>query len=80
VRRTSLLLEVGTLLERAAPLNVCCANKFLQQILGVKNLSDVAGQDDLRLIDAVEQDFAGFDLTKKHRVQRAGSVRMSTHE
>lgn len=74
MRRASLILEVRTLLERAAPLNVRCSNEFGQQVVGVKNPLDVACQDDLWLIDVVEKEFAGIDLTEKHGVQRAGSV------
>src|SRR5262245_64184391 len=53
-RGTPDILEAWPLAKHAPPLHIGCTNQLLQTILGVEDLSDVAGQRDKRPIKGVE--------------------------
>jgi hypothetical protein len=63
VSRRALCLEVGPLTHHASPFDVGIANEFFQEVVLGEDPSAVAGRDDQRLIEVVEQEFAALDLT-----------------
>src|SRR4051794_11750128 len=64
----ALLLEVGPLAHHASPLDVGVANEFSKEVVRVEDVSAVAGQDDQRLIEVLEQELAPLDVTVQHEL------------
>src|SRR5262245_15125316 len=65
-RRTTFLLEARPLPEYASPLHISFTNQLLQAVLGVEDPSDVDGQHDERLIEAIEEQLTLLYMTDQN--------------
>ena len=74
IRWTSFPFEMRPIAERPSPFDIRLTHEILQDRLRIEDLVDIAGQDNGRLIEILDEDFARPHVAHHHLRQDASGI------